>query len=97
MEESKSEFKKPFEHEQLLVEKTRRQFELDEMLDINKAEEVITDDETELENGSTDSKDNETIDESNKRKSMSEVFNSIIKYKAENIKDEQEISNNMER
>ncbi len=40
MEESKSEFEKPFEHEQLLSEKSRRQFELDELLDINKAENI---------------------------------------------------------
>lgn len=39
MDESKSEFEKPFEHEKLFAEKTKRQFELDELLDINKIEE----------------------------------------------------------
>jgi len=97
MEESKSEFEKPFEHEEALTEKSRRQFELDELLDINKNEESITADETEFDNGSTDSKDNKNIDESNKRKSMSEVINSVEKYKVENIKGEQEINNIMER
>jgi len=99
MEESKSEFEKPFEHEELLAEKSRRQFELDELLDINKGEESIIADDTGFENGDTDSKDNEKIDENknNKRKSMSEVVNLVGKYKAENIKGEQEINYNMER
>ncbi len=99
MEESKSEFERPFEHEELLTEKSRRQFELDELLDINKNEEVITADEAELEIVDKDSKDNEIVGENNnsRRKSMGEVANSVGKYKTENIKCEQEINNNMER
>ncbi len=99
MEESKSEFDRPFEHEELLTEKSRRQFELNELLDINKNEEVIVTDETEFESGDKDSKDNEIVDENNniKRKSMSEIANSVGKYKAENIKLEQEINSNIER
>jgi len=59
--------------------------------------EVITADETEFGNGAKDSRDNKNIDESNKRKSMSEVTNSVGKYEAENIKVEQEINNSIER
>jgi len=99
MEESKSEFERPFEHEELLAEKSKRQFELDELLDINKGEESIMADETEFESGAIDSKYNEIIDENNnsKRKSMSEVINSVGKYKSEDIKGNHEINNNMER
>nr|WP_312580151.1 hypothetical protein [Sedimentibacter sp.] len=99
MEESKSEFEELFEHEGLLAEKSRRQFELDELLDINKGEEVITANEEELENSTIDSIDDEIIDKNNnsKRRSMSEVVNLVGKYKAENLKVEQEINNNMER
>ncbi len=97
MEESKTEFARPFEHEQLLSEKSRRQFELDELLDINKGEEIIATDGTEFERGDKYSKGNEIVDEDNnsKRKSMSEVANSVGKYKTENIKGEQEINNKM--
>lgn len=79
MEESKAEFEKPFEHDALLTEKLKRQFELDELLDINKnkgEEEVITEDE-EIE-GEVSEK------ESNGKKSMSDVSKIINRYKTSN-------------
>nr|WP_312580002.1 hypothetical protein [Sedimentibacter sp.] len=83
MAESKTEFQRPFEHEQLLTEKSRRQFELNELLDINKNEEVIVADETEFESGDKDIKDNKIVDKNKNsiRKSMNEVINLVGKYK----------------
>ncbi|MDW5299209.1 MAG: SNF2-related protein [Sedimentibacter sp.] len=79
MDESKSEFERPFEHEQLLAEKTKRQFELNELLDINKNKgegEVITE-EDDFENEISSNKNNE-------RKSMINIQDKIKKYKKDN-------------
>ena len=72
MEESKDEFKKTFEHEASLAEKLKRQFELNELLNINKKEDL----EEISEEVESESKIINNVD---KRKSISDVTKLIEK------------------
>lgn len=67
MEESRTEYEKVFEHEALLAEKLNRQFELNELLNINKNEGDIEEIFEEVESGS------KITDNIGKRKSVSDV------------------------
>lgn len=86
MEESKVEFEKSFEHETLLNDKLKRQFELDEILDINKASEDVIAEDEEFEDRLT-----RAIDKTDRlnKKSMSDVSKIINNYKTSNKTDEQ--------
>lgn len=75
----------------MLTEKLKRQFELNELLDINKnkgEEEVITED-AEFE---SEVRDNE----SNGKKSISDIIKSVEKYKCNNKGYKQSINENIE-
>lgn len=72
MDESKAEFEKTFEYEVLLTEKLKRQFELNELLNINKKEDI----EEISEEVESESK---IIDNVGKKKSISDVAKLIEK------------------
>ncbi len=72
MDESKAEFEKTFEHEVLLTGKLKRQFELNELLNINKKEDV----EEISEEVESESK---VIDNVGKKKSISDVAKLVEK------------------
>lgn len=94
LEQSKIEFEKTFEHEQLLSEKLKRQFELNELLDIGKDDVVeeldneSKDDELECRNTS----DTNYIG----KKTLKDILNNVEQFKNDIHNDDKIIKNNKE-
>lgn len=89
LEQSKLEFEKPFEHEKLLTDKLKRQFELNELLDIGAKNHVVEDIDNDIIEESTDMISNE-------KKSLKDVLKNIENYRNERNDSEEFIKENNE-
>ena len=80
LEQSLIEFEKPFEHKQLLADKLKRQFELNELLDVGK-DDAVEELDNDVNESMEEHKSNREITNNNKKMSLKDILTNVENYK----------------